>query len=157
MLPLLERLLALEPDSFNYRALQASAYNLLGHNERALRIHERMLTEFPESELLWLYYGHTLRARRTARARRSPPIAKSELLKPQFGEAWYSLANLKTVHFSEEDIADDAGAAGARGAATTIPACSSSSLSARRSRMPADLRRLLRALRPRQRAAARHG
>ena len=103
MLPLLERLLALEPDSFNYRALQASAYNLLGHNERALQIHERMLTEFPESEFLWLYYGHSLRlAGRLADA--VAAYRKSALLKPQFGEAWYSLANLKTVHLSEEDI-----------------------------------------------------
>src|SRR4029077_8071095 len=84
MLPLLERLLALEPDSFNYRAMQASAYNLLGHNERALQIHEQMLTDFPESEFLWLYYGHSLRlAGRLAEA--VAAYRKSALLKPQFG------------------------------------------------------------------------
>jgi tetratricopeptide (TPR) repeat protein len=103
MLPLLERLLGLEPDNFNYRALQASAYNLLGQNERALNIHEQMLTHFPKSEFLWLYYGHSLRlAGRLAEA--VAAYRKSAQLKPQFGEAWYSLANLKTVHLSEEDI-----------------------------------------------------
>ncbi|HEX4388161.1 MAG TPA: sulfotransferase [Steroidobacteraceae bacterium] len=103
MLPLLERLLALEPDNFKFRTLQASAYNLLGQNERARQIHEQMLGEFPESELLWLYYGHTLRlAGRLTEA--VAAYRKSAQLKPQFGEAWFSLANLKTVRFSDEDI-----------------------------------------------------
>src|SRR5205807_8307632 len=61
MLPLLERLLALEPDSFLYRTLQAAAYNLLGQNERATQILTALLAEFPENEQVWLYYGHALR------------------------------------------------------------------------------------------------
>ena len=104
MLPLLERLLALEPADFRYRTMQASAYNLLGQNERALQIHAGMLKEFPTSERLWLYYGHSLRI-----AGRLPEAIeayrKSSALKPQFGEAWFSLANLKTVRFSAADIA----------------------------------------------------
>jgi len=104
MLPLLERLLALEPDNFRFRTLQASAYNLLGQNDRAQQIQEQMLTEFPESELLWLYYGHSLRiAGRLEEA--VAAYRQSTRLKPQFGEAWFSLANLKTVRFSDEDIA----------------------------------------------------
>jgi tetratricopeptide (TPR) repeat protein len=104
MLPLLERLLALEPDNFRFRTLQASAYNLLGQNDRAQQIQEQMLTEFPESELLWLYYGHSLRiAGRLEEA--VAAYRQSTRLKPQFGEAWFSLGNLKTVRFSDEDIA----------------------------------------------------
>jgi predicted Zn-dependent protease len=104
MLPLLERLLALEPDNIRFRTLQASAYNLLGQNDRARQIHEQMLSEFPDNELLWLYYGHTHRvAGRLAEA--VAAYRQSTQLKPQFGEAWFSLANLKTVRFSDEDIA----------------------------------------------------
>ena len=104
MLPLLERLLALEPDSFRFRTLQASACNLLGQNDRAQQIQEQMLTESPESELLWLYYGHSLRiAGRLEEA--VAAYRQSTRVKPQFGEAWFSLANLKTVRFSDEDIA----------------------------------------------------
>ena len=104
MLPLLERLLALEPHSFRYRTLQASVYNLLGQNERARQIHEQLLTEFPDNELLWLYYGHSLRiAGQLAQA--IAAYRRSAQLKPQFGEAWFSLGNLKTVRFSDEDIA----------------------------------------------------
>ncbi len=36
MLPLLERLLRAEPENVRYLSLQASAYGLLGHNERAI-------------------------------------------------------------------------------------------------------------------------
>ena len=69
MLPLLERLLALEPDSFRFRTLQASAYNLLGDRTTARgRSMSALLTEFPDNELLWLYYGHSLRI--AGRARR---------------------------------------------------------------------------------------
>ena len=104
IVPLLERLLALEPDSFRYRTLQASVYNLLGQNDRARRIHEQLLTEFPDNELLWLYYGHSLRiAGQLAEA--VAAYRRSAQLKPQFGEAWFSLGNLKTVRFSDADIA----------------------------------------------------
>ena len=104
MLPLLERLLALEPDNFRFRTLQASAYNLMGQNDRARQIHEQMLTEFPDNELLWLYYGHSLRlAGRLEDA--VSAYRRSARLKPQFGEAWFSLGNLKTVRFTDEDIA----------------------------------------------------
>jgi tetratricopeptide (TPR) repeat protein len=104
MLPLLERLLMLEPDNFQYRTLQASAYNLLGQNERALQLHWHMLREFPASEQLWMYYGHSLRiAGRVSEAIEA--YRKSLALKPQFGEAWFSLANLKTVRFDAADIA----------------------------------------------------
>jgi len=104
MVPLLERLLTLEPDNFRFRTLQASAYNLLGQDGRARQIYEQMLTEFPDNELLWLYYGHSLRiAGRLGEA--VAAYRKSAQLKPQFGEAWFSLGNLKTVRFSDEDIA----------------------------------------------------
>ena len=104
MLPLIERLLALEPGNFRYRTLQASAYNLLGQNERAMQMHSALLAEFPDSELLWLYYGHSLRiAGRLGEAIEA--YRRSAALKPEFGEAWFSLANLKTFRFSAAELA----------------------------------------------------
>ncbi|MBV8784771.1 MAG: sulfotransferase [Gammaproteobacteria bacterium] len=104
MLSLLERLLALEPDNFRYRTLQASAYNMLGQNERARQIHEALLQKFADSDQLWVYYGHSLRiAGRLTEA--VAAYRKSIALNPAFGEAWFSLGNLKTVHFSDDDIA----------------------------------------------------
>ena len=61
MLPLLERLLALEPQNLHYRTLLADAYNVLGQNEQALQILAALLAELPDNEWVWLYYGHSLR------------------------------------------------------------------------------------------------
>jgi len=104
ILPLLERLLALEPQSLRYRTLQAAACNLLGQNERSTQILSGLLAEFPGNELVWLYYGHALR---TAGHLDQAIVAyrKSTDLKPEFGEAWFSLANLKTLRFSAGDVA----------------------------------------------------
>src|ERR1700686_1409820 len=104
ILPLLERLLALEPQSLRYRTLQAAAYNLLGQNERSTQILSGLLAEFPGNELVWLYYGHALR---TAGHLDQAIVAyrKSTDLKPGFGDAWFSLANLKTFRFSGGDVA----------------------------------------------------
>jgi len=104
MLPLLERLLALEPDSLRYRTLQASAYNMLGQDERGTQILSDLSSEFPDNELVWLYYGHALRtAGRLTEAIEA--YRKGTEVKPEFGEAWFSLANLKTVRFSATDVA----------------------------------------------------
>jgi tetratricopeptide (TPR) repeat protein len=104
MLPLLERLLLLEPDNIRFRSLQASAYNLLGENERATQIISSLIAQHPHDELLWLSYGHVLRvADRASEAVEA--YRKSLELRPAFGEAWFSLANLKTFRFSAEDIA----------------------------------------------------
>jgi tetratricopeptide (TPR) repeat protein len=104
MLPLLERLLALDPNDLRYRSLQASAYALLGQNDLATRLLSALITEFPDNENLWLSRGHSLR---TA-GRLTEAIAayrKSAELRPEFGEAWFSLANLKTFRFTADEIA----------------------------------------------------
>jgi tetratricopeptide (TPR) repeat protein len=103
MLPLLERLLALEPDSADYRTLQAIAYNLLGRTEPATRILETLLAEFPHSELVWLNYGHTLRA--AGRQREAIDAYRKCLeIKPEFGHGWLGLADLKTYQFTDSDV-----------------------------------------------------
>jgi len=104
MLPLLERLLALEPGNLAYRALKAAAYSLLGQSERALSILADLVVEFPENPVGWMYYGHALRsAGRTDEA--VDAYRRSARLRPEFGEAWFSLANLKTFRFTPADVA----------------------------------------------------
>jgi tetratricopeptide (TPR) repeat protein len=104
MLPLVERLLAFEPHNLTYLALQAAAYSLLGHSEQALRILAGLVVESPDNPLGWMYYGHSLRgAGRTAEAIEA--YRRSAQLQPGFGEAWFSLANLKTFRFTPEEIA----------------------------------------------------
>jgi predicted Zn-dependent protease len=103
MLPLLERLLALEPGNLAYRALKAAAYSLLGQSERALSILADLVVEFPDNPVGWMYYGHALRsAGRTDEAIEA--YRRSARLRPEFGEVWFSLANLKTFRFTAADI-----------------------------------------------------
>ena len=76
----------------------------LGDQERARTIYERMLAAQPEQPLLWQNLGHVLKtlgeqggaieAYRTAVTQQ-----------PALGEAWWSLANLKTVKLEAGDIA----------------------------------------------------
>jgi tetratricopeptide (TPR) repeat protein len=103
MVPLLERLLVLHPDDLPARSLQASAYSLLGHNDRAIEILTTLVAESPEDERVRLAYGHVLRlAGRFSEA--VDAYRKSAELRPEFGEAWFSLANLKTFRFTPEAI-----------------------------------------------------
>jgi predicted Zn-dependent protease len=103
MLPLLERLLVLEPQNLSYRTLQSAAYNLLGLNEQSLAVLTQLLQDFPADERVWMYYGHALRA--AGRNREAiDAYRESTRLAPRFAEAWFSLANLKTFRFSAADI-----------------------------------------------------
>ncbi len=103
MLPLLERLLALEPQNLHYRTLLADAYNVLGQNEQAQRILAALLAELPDNEWVWLYYGHSLR---TAGQPQEAIAAyrRAAQIRPGFGQAWFSLGNLKTFRFSAADL-----------------------------------------------------
>ena len=105
MLPLLGRLLAAEPGNQRYRTQQAAAYNMLGRTERAIEILEALAREFPRSELVWLNYGHALRA--AGRYREAVGAYHQCIeLQPGFGAAWIALADLKTYRFSASEIAD---------------------------------------------------
>jgi tetratricopeptide (TPR) repeat protein len=103
MLPLLERLLSLEPDNLQYRSLQASAFGLLGENERSLQILEALIEEFPGNETLRIQQGNVLRTG----GRSEEAIAayrKGVELRQGCGEAWFCLSNLKTFRFTDQEI-----------------------------------------------------
>jgi tetratricopeptide (TPR) repeat protein len=103
MLPLLERLLRLEPNSLPYRSLQASAFGLLGDNERSRKILESLIGEFPRNEALRIHYGNALRTGGDS-AEAIAAYRKGAELRPSYGEAWFCLSNLKTFRFSDAEI-----------------------------------------------------
>ena len=103
MLPLLERLLRLEPASLPYRSLQASAFGLLGQNERARKILEALIREFPGNEAIYIHYGNALRTGGFA-AEAIAAYRKGAELRPGCGEAWFCLANLKTFRFEAAEM-----------------------------------------------------
>ncbi|KAF1706124.1 tetratricopeptide repeat-containing sulfotransferase family protein [Pseudoxanthomonas sacheonensis] len=99
-----ETLLAVEPDNAGYRNLKAVVLCRIGDYEPALELYAAILEEYPRHPRIWMSYGHALK---TAghQDRAIEAYRRSLQLDPGFGEVWWSLANLKTVRFSAEDLA----------------------------------------------------
>lgn len=95
------------PENQTYRLAQANQLAGLGDYERALIVYDDILKRYPQSNLasprLWLSRGHALKTHGRVRdAVDSYRHAYS--MKPDFGDAYWSLANLKTYEFSDEEL-----------------------------------------------------
>jgi tetratricopeptide (TPR) repeat protein len=100
----LEPLLAKAPKDAAYRNLLAACLGLLGEDERVSAIYAELLADFPKTPKVWLNYGHVLRAL----GRRDEAVAayrRTLDLAPGLGDAYWSLANLKTAALGPEDEA----------------------------------------------------
>jgi predicted Zn-dependent protease len=103
-IPHIEALLANSPRDPGYRNLMAAALGLVGEYDRAIAIYESVLGEHPAQPKIWLAYGHALR---TAGRRVDAVAAYQRCLgmAPDLGEAYWSLANLKTERFTPAETA----------------------------------------------------
>jgi tetratricopeptide (TPR) repeat protein len=102
-LPHIDKLLEIDPADPSCRNLKAAALSLTGDYEGSIRLYESVLAQHPDQAKGWLSYGHALK---TA-GRQADSIAayrRSLDLAPGFGEAWWSLANLKTFRFGAADM-----------------------------------------------------
>ncbi len=99
-----EQLLALEPRQASYRNLKAAILGSTGDYEGSLALYKDVLADYPGQAKVWMSYGHALK---TAGHDQEGIAAyrKSIALQPLLGEAYWSLANLKTLRFSADDIA----------------------------------------------------
>jgi len=99
----LDRLLRSEPNHAGHRNLKAVALCHTGNYETAIGIYDALLREHPQRAPIWLSYGHALK---TAGHQQRAIAAYSRCieLEPQFGEAYWSLANLKTFRFSDAQL-----------------------------------------------------
>jgi tetratricopeptide (TPR) repeat protein len=100
-----DRLLAAEPANPAFRALKAAALARLGEAAGAIAVYEPLLAEFPDHSKIRLSYGHALKTE----GRTQDAIAAYEhclARNPGFGEAYWSLANLKTYRFTAERLAE---------------------------------------------------
>jgi tetratricopeptide (TPR) repeat protein len=95
--------LATEPENPNYRNLKATVLVGIGEYHQAIDLYTRILAEYPNQAKIWLSFGHVLktagRLEESIRAYR-----KSLELAPHLGEAYWSLANLKTYRIEGADI-----------------------------------------------------
>ena len=102
-LPHVEQLLAAEPGNPGYRTLHAALLANLGDYAGSIRVYEAFLREFPQQPRIWMSYGHSLKtAARSTEA--IDAYRRAIALQPTLGEAYWSLANLKTVCFSAADV-----------------------------------------------------
>ena len=105
----IERLTDQDPRHPGYANLRAAILSRLGEYDTAISIYDTMLAQYPNQPKGWMSYGHALKTV----GRQADCVAayrKALELSPGLGEAWWSLANLKTVKFDEADrAAMDAG------------------------------------------------
>lgn len=98
-----ERLLEEEPKSPSYRNLCAVILSRVGEYQRSSAMYKELLDEYPANAKVWLSYGHVLKTQG-----RQPECIdayrQSIAREPGFGEAYWSLANLKTFRFSDADL-----------------------------------------------------
>jgi tetratricopeptide (TPR) repeat protein len=95
----IDRLEKLDPHNPSYRNLKAVILVKIGEYQEAIRLYSEVLAAHPEHPQIWLSYGHALATAgrdldSTAAYRRSIQAA------PGLGEAYWSLANLKTFQFT---------------------------------------------------------
>lgn len=99
-----EILLRDEPRNMSYRNLKAVALGKVGDFDAAIALYEEVLAEHPGYSRIWHSYGHTLKtAGRTDDA--VAAYRRSIAIEPHYGEAYWSLANLKTFRFTDGDVA----------------------------------------------------
>jgi tetratricopeptide (TPR) repeat protein len=97
-------LLQADPQNRDYRAAYAAACVGLADYEEAIRMYRDLLREAPHAADLHLSVGHALKTL----GRQQEAIASYRTaaeVNPSFGDAYWSLANLKTYRFAEDDIA----------------------------------------------------
>src|SRR5690606_8666478 len=100
----LDVLLAADSRHPGGRNLKAVVLSRIGDCAPAIEIYEQLLREYPEHGRIWLSLGHALKTE-GERERAIAAYRRSIAFEPGFGEAWWSLANLKTFRFAADDIA----------------------------------------------------
>lgn len=101
----IEILLRQDPANPRYLILKASVLTQLGRNTAAVEIFENVIKDYPNQFAAQMSYGHNLKTlgrvdEAIVAYRRTVEIS------PTTGEAYWSLANLKTFRFSDEDVAN---------------------------------------------------
>jgi tetratricopeptide (TPR) repeat protein len=99
----IERLLAADPQDRAYRATYAAIWMGLGDHDKALPLYDKLLAETPSAPDLHLSVAHALKTL----GRQQDAIdayRRAAAVDPCYGEAYWSLANLKTYRFTDEEL-----------------------------------------------------
>jgi tetratricopeptide (TPR) repeat protein len=99
----IDLLTASEPRNSGYRNLKAVVLANIGDYQESLEIYADVLAKHPDQSRIWMSYGHAL----ATAGRQVDGIAayrRCIALAPTLGEAYYSLANLKTFRFEASEV-----------------------------------------------------
>lgn len=96
-------LLQLDPKNVGSRRLLAAALNSRGDYAEALEIYQQLVAEDPKRAASWATIGHVLKTMgRTEEGIEA--YRKSIALAPDMGDAYWGLANLKTVRLTDAEV-----------------------------------------------------
>jgi len=100
----IDLLLKLDPSNPEFIQLAATTAMGLGEQEKAIALYRGMLVHMPDAPDVPLWLGHALKT-----VGRVPEAVtayrRAAALRPDFGDAYWSLANLKLYRFEESEIA----------------------------------------------------
>jgi predicted Zn-dependent protease len=100
----IDELLATDTNHPGYRSLKAAILARLGDSEGSMALYAGLLEQYPRQARAWMSYGHALRAA-GLQADAIAAYRKTIEIEPSVGEAWWSLANLKTFRFDDTEVA----------------------------------------------------
>ncbi len=107
-----EKLLVVQPDNLSFKIAKASALTGLGEIEQAITLFEQAIAQASDQTTengkqvagFYLQLGHALKAKGDI-GQAVVAYQKAYQLNPNYGDAFWSLANTKTYRFSDEEIA----------------------------------------------------
>ena len=103
-LDLIEELPTEFRSTFDVQTFEAALLGQLGRHEPEILIYDRLVASRPEVPSLWNSLGNALKyAGRPDGAVRA--LRRAVTIRPDYGEGWWSLANMKTVRFGARDLA----------------------------------------------------
>jgi tetratricopeptide (TPR) repeat protein len=100
----IDRLFASEPQNSGYRNLKAVVLSKIGEYQESIEIYADVVKGLPDNAKIWMSYGHAL-ASAGQEIESIAAYRRSIQLEPGFGEAYWSLANLKTFRFTPDELA----------------------------------------------------
>lgn len=99
----IDHLLVGEPERPAYHAQRAAILVRMGDFERAIPVYEHLLENFQAQPSIELSYGHALKT--VGRQQEAIEAYRRAIeLRPEFGDGFWSLANLKTFDFSDDEV-----------------------------------------------------
>jgi tetratricopeptide (TPR) repeat protein len=100
----LDRLLAEDPDNPHFLQMKARILAIIGENEQSVAMWEALAKENPDRAESWVNYGDALRV--TGSPEESIAAYRHAIAcRASYGQAYWSLANLKTFRFDAADMA----------------------------------------------------